>query len=115
MKDEQRPVRATSSLPPLPSARKAKDAGMKVHAMFGDSKMRMRLKHHWGIADLRREIAKGFGMDDDALTSNFTLKYMDDDEEWVLLTCDADLEECIQIYKSSLYKETVRISVSSLL
>ncbi|KAG5395415.1 hypothetical protein IGI04_025378 [Brassica rapa subsp. trilocularis] len=115
MKDEQRPVRATSSLPPLPSARKAKDAGMKVHAMFGDSKMIMRLKHHWGIADLRREIAKGFGMDDDALTSNFTLKYMDDDEEWVLLTCDADLEECIQIYKSSLYKETVRISVSSLL
>ncbi|KAF3594764.1 hypothetical protein DY000_02028216 [Brassica cretica] len=115
MKDEQRPVRATSSLPPLPSARKAKDDGMKVNAMFGDAKMRMRLKHHWGIADLRREIAKGFGMDGDALTSNFSLKYMDDDEEWVLLTCDADLEECIQIYKSSLYKETVRISVSSLL
>ncbi|KAF3487881.1 hypothetical protein F2Q69_00058075 [Brassica cretica] len=115
MKDEQRPVRATSSLPPLPSARKAKDDGMKVNAMFGDAKMRMRLKHHWGMADLRREIAKGFGMDGDALTSNFSLKYMDDDEEWVLLTCDADLEECIQIYKSSLYKETVRISVSSLL
>ncbi|KAJ0229955.1 Protein NLP3 [Hirschfeldia incana] len=119
MKDEQRlPVRATSSLPPLPSARKAKEDGMKVNAMFGDSKMRMRLKPHWGIADLRREIAKrfGFGMDDDsASTSNFSLKYMDDDDEWVLLTCDADLEECIQIYKSSLYKETVRISVSSLL
>lgn len=92
---------------------------MKVNAMFGDSKMRMSLKPHWGMADLRREIAKrfgfGFGMDDDALTSSFSLKYMDDDDEWVLLTCDADLEECIQVYKSSLYKETVRISVSSLL
>lgn len=75
--------------------------------------MRMSLKHHWGIGDLRREIAKRFGMD---VTSNFRLKYMDDDDEWVLLTGDADLEECIQIYKSSLYKETaVRISVSSLL
>ncbi|CAH8353385.1 unnamed protein product [Eruca vesicaria subsp. sativa] len=114
-KDEQRAVRGTSSLPPLPSARKAKEDGMKVNVVFGDSKMRMSLKHHWGIADLRREIAKGFGMDGDALTSNFSLKYMDDDEEWVLLTCDADLEECIQVYKSSLYKETVRISVSSLL
>ncbi|KAL0739677.1 hypothetical protein Bca4012_015887 [Brassica carinata] len=118
MKDEQRPVRATSSLPPLPYARKAKEDGMKVNAMFGDSKMRMSLKPHWGMADLRREVAKrfGFGMDDDdALTRNFSLKYMDDDDEWVLLTCDADLEECIQVYKSSLYKETVRISVSSLL
>ncbi|KAJ4870966.1 Protein NLP3 [Raphanus sativus] len=109
-KDEQRAERVTSSLPPLPSA---KEDGIKVNAMFGESKMRMSLKHHWGIGDLRREIAKRFGMD---VTSNFRLKYMDDDDEWVLLTGDADLEECIQIYKSSLYKETaVRISVSSLL
>ncbi|CAH2075792.1 unnamed protein product [Thlaspi arvense] len=111
MQEEQRPVRVTSSLPPLPSAaapRKDKD-GMKVKAMFGDSKTRMSLQPHWRLTDLRREIAKRFGIDD-VLTSNFSLKYLDDDQEWVLLTCDADLEECMQVYKSSL-KETIRILV----
>jgi hypothetical protein len=109
--EEQRAVRVTSSLPPLPSAtapRKAKD-GMKVKAMFGDSKMRMSLQPHSRLIDLRREIAKRFGMDN-VLTNNFSLKYLDDDQEWVLLTCDADLVECIQVYKSSL-KETIRILV----
>ncbi|KAG7544413.1 RWP-RK domain [Arabidopsis suecica] len=109
--EDQRPVRVTSSLPPLPSStapRKAKD-GMKVKAMFGDSMLRMSLQPHSRLTDLRREIAKRFGMDD-VLTSNFSLKYLDDDQEWVLLTCDADLEECIQVYKSSL-KETIRILV----
>lgn len=112
LQEERRPVRVTSSLPPLPSAatpRKAKD-GMKVKAMFGDSKVRMCLHPHWRLTDLRREIAKRFGIND-ALTSNFSLKYLDDDQEWVLLTCDADLEECIQVYKSSL-KETIRILVN---
>lgn len=111
LQEEQRPVRVTSSLPPLPSAtapRKAKD-GMKVKAMFGDSMLRMCLQPHSRLTDLRREIAKRFGMDD-VLRSNFSLKYMDDDQEWVLLTCEADLEECIQVYKSSL-KETIRILV----
>ncbi|ESQ53073.1 hypothetical protein EUTSA_v10024524mg [Eutrema salsugineum] len=111
LQEEQRPVRVTSSLPPLPSAtapRKAKDA-MKVKAAFGDSKMRMSLQPHWRLTDLRREIAKRFGIDDH-LRSNFSLKYLDDDQEWVLLTCDADLEECIQVCKSSL-KETIRILV----
>ncbi|EOA17947.1 hypothetical protein CARUB_v10006357mg [Capsella rubella] len=109
--EDQRPARVTSSLPPLPSAtapRKAKE-GMKVKAMFRDSMLRMCLQPHSCLADLRREIAKRFGMDD-VLTSNFVLKYMDDDQEWVLLTCEADLEECIQVYKSSLEK-TIRILV----
>ncbi|XP_010431765.1 PREDICTED: protein NLP3-like [Camelina sativa] len=111
LQEDQRPARVTSSLPPLPSAtasRKAKD-GMKVKAMFRDSMLRMCLQPHSRLTDLRREIAKRFGMDD-VLTSNFSLKYMDDDQEWVLLTCDADLEECIQVYKSSLEK-TIRILV----
>ncbi|KAL1190183.1 Protein NLP3 [Cardamine amara subsp. amara] len=112
LQEEQRPVRVTSSLPPLPSTtapRKTKD-GMKVKVMFRDSKLRMSLQPHSRLKDLRKEIAKRFGMDD-VLTSNFSLKYLDDDQEWVLLTCDADLDECIQVYKSSL-KETIRILVN---
>lgn len=51
-----------------------------------------------GFQALPQELAMGSEVEDLSKTG---ITNLDDDKEWVLLTCDADLKECIDIHKSS--------------
>ncbi|CAI9753357.1 unnamed protein product [Fraxinus pennsylvanica] len=78
-----------------------------VKVTYRREKIRFRMKNKWGYENLLHEIAKRFDIDD---TSGFHVKYLNDDLEWVLLTCDADLEECIDVYRSS-QSRTIKLSL----
>lgn len=80
---------------------------LKIKAMYGEERCIFRLQPSWGFEKLREEITKRFGISQETCD----LKYLDDESEWVLLTCDADLLECVDVYKSASAK-TVRISVN---
>ncbi|KAG8073320.1 hypothetical protein GUJ93_ZPchr0006g45141 [Zizania palustris] len=93
---------------PTENIQKAKSDSLKIKAMYGEERCIFRLQPSWGFERLREEIIKRFSIAQDA---HVDLKYLDDESEWILLTCDADLLECIDVYKSS-NTQTVRILVN---
>ncbi|KAK1434391.1 hypothetical protein QVD17_00131 [Tagetes erecta] len=80
----------------------------RVKAVCGEQKIGLQMSQDWGFGDLQREIMRQLSIDD---INIMTLKYLDDDSEWVLLTCDADLEECMDINMAS-KKCTIKIFLS---
>ncbi|XP_072962847.1 protein NLP1-like isoform X1 [Typha angustifolia] len=80
---------------------------LKIKAIYEEEKVILKLQPSWGLQSLKEEIAKRFNIAD---AGSVNLKYLDDESEWVLLTCDADLQECIDVYKSS-STHTIKISV----
>jgi hypothetical protein len=77
--------------------RDSEDACATIKATYKNDITRFRVGLDVGYNDIREEISKRFKLKADG----FSLKYLDDDEEWVILTCDADVSECIRILQLS--------------
>ncbi|KAL3676949.1 hypothetical protein R1sor_026897 [Riccia sorocarpa] len=68
-----------------------------VKATYGSDTARFKLPPNSSYQDLKEEVASRLKLP----VQSLHLKYLDDDAEWVLLVCDADLEECIEIMRST--------------
>lgn len=64
-----------------------------VKATYKDDTVRFKFKPSAGCFQLYEEVAKRFKIQ----IGTFQLKYLDDEEEWVLLVSDSDLLECLEI------------------
>ncbi|CAH8342281.1 unnamed protein product [Eruca vesicaria subsp. sativa] len=71
---------------------------MRIKVSYGEEKIRFRMRDSRRLADLMWEIGKRFGIED---MSRYDLKYLDEDSEWVLLTCDEDVEECVDVWRTT--------------
>ncbi|KAH9315001.1 hypothetical protein KI387_023628 [Taxus chinensis] len=68
-----------------------------VKATYKEDTVRFKLPLTSGYSELCKEVAKRFKL----AVGIFQLKYLDDDNEWVILACDADLLECIDVMNFS--------------
>ncbi|XP_042021057.1 protein NLP6-like isoform X1 [Salvia splendens] len=68
-----------------------------IKATYREDIIRFRLAIDSGIVKLKEEVAKRFKLE----LGTFDIKYLDDDHEWVLIACDADLLECFDVSGSS--------------
>ncbi|MBA0616088.1 hypothetical protein Godav_016166 [Gossypium davidsonii] len=96
----------TQSTPNL-TARQEK-TGVTIKATYREDIIRFRISLTSGIVELKEEVAKRLKLD----VGTFEIKYLDEDNEWVLIACDSDLQECLDVSISS-GSNMVRLSVQS--
>lgn len=68
-----------------------------IKATYKEDIIRFRISLSSGILELKEEVTKRLKLE----VGTFDIKYLDDDHEWVLIACDADLQECMDIPRSS--------------
>eukprot|EP00898_Chlorokybus_atmophyticus_P000952 jgi/Chlat1/1858/Chrsp141S02187 len=89
------PLRTEASIshsPPSRASPSPKET-LTVKATLNDDTVRFRLHPDSGYEGLVQEVASSFQIEPTA----FTLKYMDDDEEWMMLANSRDFAECIML------------------
>ncbi|XP_004289276.1 PREDICTED: protein NLP8-like [Fragaria vesca subsp. vesca] len=64
-----------------------------VKATYKEDTIRFKFEPSGGCLKLYEEVAKRLKLQD----GTFQLKYLDDEQEWVMLVSDADLRECLEI------------------
>lgn len=69
---------------------------LTVKATYKEDTIRFKFEPSAGCFQLHDEVAKRFKLQ----YGNFQLKYLDDEEEWVMLVTDSDLQECLEIVDS---------------
>lgn len=82
-----------------------------IKATYREDIIRFRLATDSGIVRLKEEVAKRLKLE----MGTFDIKYLDDDHEWVLVACDADLQECIDISRSSSVSNIIRLLVHDIM
>ncbi|KAJ6812166.1 protein NLP3-like [Iris pallida] len=87
----------SKSIPSHPTTRMQESKTVTIKASYKDDIIRFRLPCGAGVVDMNEEVAKRLKLE----VGTFEIKYMDDDQEWVVLACDADLEECVEIARLS--------------
>ncbi|XP_020251833.1 protein NLP3-like [Asparagus officinalis] len=68
-----------------------------IKASYREDIVRFRLPGSAGMMELSEEVAKRLKLE----VGTFDIRYLDEDQEWVMLSCDADLKECIEISRLS--------------
>ncbi|KAJ4879565.1 Protein NLP4 [Raphanus sativus] len=74
------------------------DDFLRIKVSYGEEKIRFRMGNSRRLTDLLWEIGRRFSIED---MSRCDLKYLDEDNEWVLLTCDEDVEECVSVGRTT--------------
>ncbi|KAJ4904174.1 Protein NLP8 [Raphanus sativus] len=82
---------------------------LTVKATYREDTTRFKFEPSVGCLQLYREVGKRFRLQD----GSFQLKYLDDEEEWVMLVTDSDLQECLEILYG-MGKHTVKFLVRDL-
>ncbi|KAJ0258457.1 Protein NLP8 [Hirschfeldia incana] len=82
---------------------------LTVKATYREDTIRFKLEPSVGCSQLYKEVGKRFKLQEGL----FQLKYLDDEEEWVLMVTDSDLQECLEILYG-MGKHTVKFLVRDL-
>ncbi|XP_013688446.2 protein NLP8 isoform X1 [Brassica napus] len=84
-------------------------ATLTVKATYREDTTRFKFDPSVGCLQLYKEVGKRFRLQEGL----FQLKYFDDEEEWVMLVTDSDLQECLEMLVG-MQKQTVKFLVRDL-
>lgn len=80
-----------------------------IKAKFGDDTVKVELFVSSGIGKLAEEVGRRFNL----RIGSFKLKYLDEDDQWILLACDDDLQLCVKTL-TALGKTPIQVLVQSI-
>ncbi|KAI8546172.1 hypothetical protein RHMOL_Rhmol07G0097100 [Rhododendron molle] len=85
----------------------ARQDAVTVKALYGEDIARFQLSSESGVVDLKEAVAKRLELE----VGSFNVKYQDEDQEWVLISCDEDLQGCLK-FSSLLGNQVIRLLVT---